>query len=98
MTHPVLRPRAVRDLGQIWDYTAGRWGVGQAERYVRAIRDVCATLGSDGLQGADASEVLPGYRRIRSGRHIVFFRSGPAGGIEVVRILHERVDARNHLG
>lgn len=98
MIRPVLRPRAVRDIEQIWDYSAERWGVAQAERYVRAIRDICAMVASGELSGTDASDVLPGYRRIRSGRHVVFFRRLPGGGIEIARVLHERMDARDHLG
>ncbi|MER2510694.1 MAG: type II toxin-antitoxin system RelE/ParE family toxin [Amaricoccus sp.] len=97
MIRPILRPRAVRDIGQIWDYTAAQWGVAQAERYVRALRDVCALLASGALSGTDASEILPGYRRIRSGRHVIFFRQLPDGGVEIVRVLHQRMDARDHL-
>jgi toxin ParE1/3/4 len=31
----VLSPRAQTDLGDIWDYTADRWGLDQAETYTR---------------------------------------------------------------
>ncbi|MFO1143786.1 MAG: type II toxin-antitoxin system RelE/ParE family toxin [Amaricoccus sp.] len=98
MTALILRPRAIRDLGQIWDYTPERWGTAQAKRHVRAIRDTCTLLASGELSGTDASDITPGYRRISSGRHIIFFRQPPGAGIEIVRILHERMDARNHLG
>ena len=97
MSRPLLRPRAVRDIEDIWSYTADRWGAAQAERYVRAIRDACAALASGGHAGTDASDVLPGYRKVRAGRHVVFFRRGPDGSVEVVRILHERMDARTRL-
>jgi toxin ParE1/3/4 len=97
VSRPVLRPRAVRDIEEIWTYTAERWGAAQAERYVRAIRDACAALASGERAGHDASDVLPGYRRIRTGRHIVFFRIQPDGNIEIVRVLHERMDVRARL-
>ena len=96
MTRPVFRPRAVRDIDQIWTWTAERWGTAQAERYIRAIRDVCAALASGEAAGTDASVVGPGYRRIRSGRHIVFFRPIP-GTVEIVRILHGRMDLPSRL-
>jgi toxin ParE1/3/4 len=96
VTRPVFRPRAVRDIDQIWTYTAERWGAAQAERYVRAIRDVCAALAAGEATGTDASYIGPGYRRIRAGRHIVFFRRA-AGAVEIVRILHERMDLPSRL-
>jgi toxin ParE1/3/4 len=96
VSRPVFRPRAVRDLDQIWAFTAERWGVAQAERYLGAIRDVCAALAAGEATGTDASHISPGYRRIRAGRHIVFFR--PASGtVEIVRILHERMDFPSQL-
>ncbi len=39
-----LSPRARADLDGIWDYTAGRWGVHQADRYARQIVDACAEV------------------------------------------------------
>ena len=93
MSRPVLRPRAVRDIEQIWTYTAGRWGAEQAERYVSSIRDVCTALASGERTGTDASEVRPGYRRT-SAPAATSSSSAPcrtaASGI--VRILHERMD------
>ena len=96
MSRPVLRPRAVRDIEQIWSYTAERWGAAQAERYVRSIRDVCAALASGERAGTDATDVLPGYRKIRAGRHVVFFRLQPNGIVEIVRLL-QRMDIPTRL-
>lgn len=39
----------------------------------------------------DAGHVRPGYRKALSGRHVLFYRQG-AQGVEVVRILHQRMD------
>ena len=97
MSRLLLRPRAVRDLDQIWTYTSERWGKAQAERYLRAIRAECAALASGAHTGTDASDIAPAYRKARAGRHVVFFRLAPDGDIDVVRILHDRMDARGHL-
>lgn len=32
-----LRPKAIADLEEIWDYTVETWGEEQAERYLRLI-------------------------------------------------------------
>jgi toxin ParE1/3/4 len=97
VSRPLFRPRAVRDIEGIWSYTADRWGAAQAERYVRTIRDACAALASGAHAGTDASDALPGYRKVRAGRHIVFVRPWPDDTVEIVRILHERMDARARL-
>ncbi|MEZ0364138.1 type II toxin-antitoxin system RelE/ParE family toxin [Mycobacterium sp. pUA109] len=34
----LLSPAAQTDLGQIWDYTNDRWGVDQAEEYLRELQ------------------------------------------------------------
>jgi toxin ParE1/3/4 len=94
---PVFRPAAVRDLDRIWTWTADRWGVARAERYLRAIRDPCTALATGDHSGTDASEIRPGYRKARAGRHVLFHRLQPDGTVEVVRILHERMDVPSRL-
>jgi toxin ParE1/3/4 len=94
---PLFRPRAVRDLDEIWSYTARRWGIAQAEHYIRSIRDICLALAAGERSGTDASDLRPGYRRCRTGRHVIFYRTGPDETVEIVRILHERMDLPTHL-
>jgi hypothetical protein len=42
------------------------------------------------------SGARPGYRRHRAGAHLILFRQ-IAGAIDVVRVLHERMDVASHL-
>lgn len=37
MAEFTLRPKAIADLGAIWDYTVETWGEEQAERYLHLI-------------------------------------------------------------
>jgi len=32
-----LRPKAIDDLSDIWNYSAETWGTAQAERYLRGL-------------------------------------------------------------
>jgi toxin ParE1/3/4 len=88
----VFRPKAVADLDAIWRYTARHWGATQADAYVRAIVETCRAVARGEHTGTDASDLRPGYRKLRIGRHIAFYRPKDDGSVEVVRILHERMD------
>ena len=91
-----LTPAAQADLSEIWDYTARHWGEAQAERYTQDIQAMCEGL-SDGTQvGLSAEDVRPGYRKIGVGSHVMYYRER-AGTLEIVRILHRRMDVARHI-
>jgi toxin ParE1/3/4 len=90
-------PRARADLADIWDYTAGRWGVAQAERYVRDIDAAALAVAAGEAQTRDLSEVRAGYRRAVSGSHFLILRDGHDGALIVVRVLHRRTAIERHL-
>lgn len=97
MTVVVFSPRARSDLAEIWDFTAGRWGADQADRYVGAIVATVDAVAAGEKTGRAVDRVRRGYRRIRSGSHLVFYRRGASAEVVVVRILHERMDVARHL-
>lgn len=87
-------PAAEADLGEIWDYTADRWGPGQADSYTDAIRDTCYALARGTKQGRPS--VLPSFQKYLCGSHVVYFLDY-ADRLDVIRILHQRQDAERHL-
>ena len=91
-----LSPRAQGDLDDIWDYTVGRWGVDRAESYTRRIGQDIAAVAAQPAMGRACPEIRAGYFRYRTGSHVLFYRP-IAGGIEVVRIPHERMDFVRHV-
>lgn len=92
----VLSPRAQADLSEIWDYTARRWGAGQAETYVRQLQRHIETVAAQPTMGRACPEVRAGYHRYPSGAHVLFYRLID-GGIDVIRVLHGRMDFTRHL-
>jgi toxin ParE1/3/4 len=96
MTRYVLRPRAQRDIEEIWDYSAQNWGVDQAETYIRRIQLAVTRLADDPRLGRKCDDIRAGYRKYRAGSHFVFYLS-TGDGIDVVRILHESMDFQQHL-
>ena len=94
--HFVLTPRAQADLDEIWDYTADRWGLDQAETYTRQLWTDIAIVADRPSLGRECTEVRRGYRMYPSGSHVLFYRH-TADGIDIVRILHERMDYERHI-
>ncbi|MFL5257939.1 MAG: type II toxin-antitoxin system RelE/ParE family toxin [Rhodopila sp.] len=96
MTGYRLSPRAQADLEDIRDYAVERWGGRQAEAYTRQIYGaVEAPAVTPGI-ARRCDEVRPGYWKHLVGAHVIFFRRYPYG-IDVVRILHGRMDFERHL-
>lgn len=91
-----LSRRAKTDLDVIWDYSLGRWGLQQAAAYHRQIRDAIEMIGEEPHLTAPDDSLRSGYRRRLVGSHVIFYRLG--GTVEIVRILHQNMDARAHLG
>lgn len=91
-----LTPAAQQDLSQIWDFTQERWDAGQAERYIGEIRAAIERIAADPQRGRACDEIREGYRRYGIGSHLVFYVE-TADSVDVVRILHQRIDPTRHL-
>ena len=92
----VLTPLARADLQDIWNYTVERWSREQAERYMREIEGTVALLVSAPGLGRSCDEIRAGYFKFPAGTHMIYFRRRKAK-IEIVRILHQRMDVERHL-
>ncbi|MGV9013354.1 MAG: type II toxin-antitoxin system RelE/ParE family toxin [Flavobacteriales bacterium] len=89
---------AADDLESIWLYTIEHWSMEQADRYLNLILDGFDLIVSDPKVGRDLSHVRKGYFAANAASHVIFYRTDKAAGeIEVVRVLHERMDIENRL-
>jgi toxin ParE1/3/4 len=96
MSHLKLTPAARADLDAIWDYTAQRWDIDQAETYIRALGDAMILLSDSPGLGRSIEDIRPGYLKFPTASHVIFYRRAPAG-IEVIRILHKNIDVERHI-
>jgi toxin ParE1/3/4 len=103
-----LSATASVDFQDILQWTARRFGTGQALAYAETLADALAALteGPDivGVRrrddiGADI-RTLHVARNKRRGRHIILFRVGGEADrrvIDVLRLLHDAMDLARHL-
>jgi toxin ParE1/3/4 len=96
MTSYILSPRALRDIEEIWNYTESRWDADQAERYNRILQQGVEQVARDPRKGRSCDQIRPGYRKYSVGSHVLFYRVREEK-IEIVRILHQRMDFERHL-
>ena len=92
-----LTTKAKADLKSIAKYTQRKWGKQQREIYVRQFDDTFHLLAENPDAGNKCDFIKPGYRKFPVVSHIVFYRSISQLEIEVVRILHKRMDAKERL-
>ncbi len=91
-----LSAKARADFHDIVVATAEEWGDEQAERYARGLTMAIEGLAEHPDRYPIAGARWPGVRRLRAGRHILFFREA-AWSVLVIRILHERMDYASRL-
>ncbi|QFS89854.1 Toxin ParE1 [Mycobacterium sp. THAF192] len=96
MNRYLLSPAAQADLEQIWAFSVDRWGRDQAEKYLREIQRGIDRVADNPMIGRVCDEVRSGYRRHPDGSHVLFYRV-EGNMIDVVRILHKRMEMDLHL-
>lgn len=91
-----LTPAAQRDLASIWDFTQERWGENQAEIYISEMREAIERIAVEPYRGRACDEVREGYRRYSIGSHLIFYIER-TDSVDVIRILHQRMDPTRHV-
>lgn len=91
-----LTPAAKADLREIWLYTEEQWGEQQADRYLQGLEQCCERLVDHPTLGTAREDLRAGYRSILEGRHLIVYRHH-LGRIEIVRMLHQRMDPERHI-
>lgn len=88
-----LTKEAVRDLENIWTYSFETWSEEQADRYYNLLIDEIEYVAENPGTGKDFSHVRAGYFRTRLKSHYVFYKINSGENlIEIIRILHQRMD------
>ena len=92
-----FRQKANEDLNNIWNYTYENWSETQADIYYATIKFACKGIGENPDIGKEYTGINRNLLGLKSGKHIIFYHLISENEIEVIRILHERMDLKNRL-
>lgn len=109
-----LTKSAKGDIGSILRTSEERHGRDARTRYAALLRAAMRRVAEDpeGRSTSDRSKLRPGVRsfHIRHSRdesgeapvgspvHVIFYRALQPGLVEIVRVLHDRMDPNRHIG
>lgn len=97
MAKYILTNKAVEDISKIWDYTYEVWSENQADTYYELLIETCQEIAKKPTNGKNYNEISSDILGFSIGKHIIFYRKLAPKNIEVVRILHERMDLKNRI-
>ncbi|MGQ7945814.1 type II toxin-antitoxin system RelE/ParE family toxin [Flavobacterium sp. WC2509] len=97
MSKYIISEKALEDINNIWIYTAENWSVEQADRYYNLIIDEIEYIARNLDMAHDFEKIRKSYRYSKVKSHLIFFKKDNINEIEVVRVLHERMDIENRL-
>lgn len=97
MAKYVLSRKAISDLTEIWQYTRVTWSEAKADKYYELLTGAFLSVAAHPDLGKRYEEVKPGLFGLRVGQHILFYRTTTKNTIQIIRILHIRMDLNHHL-
>jgi toxin ParE1/3/4 len=91
-----LSAKSLEDLKSIGRFTLKSWGREQRNIYLSKLDESFHILAEQPHLGSARDDIRMGYRVYHVGRHLIFYRQ-KSTGIEIIRILHDRMDVETHL-
>ena len=92
-----ISQQAIEDLNSIWVYTFHKWSKEQVDRYYDLVIGEIEFIADNYLTGKSAELTRKNYSVTKIKSHLIFYRKNENGIIEIVRILHQRMDSKKRL-
>ena len=92
-----ITPLAVHDLKNIGRYTEKNWGKKQRNAYLENFAILFEKIRTSKIVGRNRDTVRQGLLCYPCQKHLVFFKRGADGGVDILRILHQSMDFDRHL-
>ena len=97
MPHFKIKATARNDLKGIAKYTEKTWSREQRNNYLTEFDQAFHRLAENTELGKTCDHIRSGYRVFPVGSHLVFYKLGTGGIIEIIRVLHKRMDVSSRL-
>jgi len=97
MSSFTLTNAAKNDLKAIAKFSEQRWGYSQRTIYIKQFDDSFHMLSETPSVGKDCNYIKRGYRKFPQGSRIIFYRELSNETIQIVRILHNKMDVDSQL-
>ena len=96
MAHYILAPEAQLDLENIRQYTLQEWGSNQAKIYLVELALHFEKLALSPGLGRVRLDIGKDIRSFPVNAHVIYYREAEKG-IEIARVLHERMDVTSQF-
>ena len=92
-----ISQEAIDDLNKIWIYSFKKWSKEQADRYYNSIISDIEFIADNFMSGRSVEQTRKNYRVTKTRSHLIFYRKTEGDLVEIVRILHQRMDIKKRL-
>ncbi|MCP4273437.1 MAG: type II toxin-antitoxin system RelE/ParE family toxin [Gammaproteobacteria bacterium] len=84
-------------MRKIASHTLEHWGEPQRDAYISELFEAFSHLADTPEIAAKIDNIRNSYRKFPLGSHIIYFRHSDTHAVEIIRVLHKRIDAPDHL-
>ena len=92
-----ITPLARGDIKDIGRYTQTTWGTAQRDAYLRSFTAIFEQMRDGAVTGRSRNEIAADLLCYPCNKHMIFFRRTAIGDVQILRVLHERMDFGQHL-
>ncbi len=89
--------KANEDIEAIWLYTFENWGQEQADRYYNLILNEIEYIAENFESGKSMEFLRKGYRATKVKSHLIFYKKNKKNTVEIIRVLHQKMDVESRL-
>ena len=91
-----ISSEASEDLASVWEYSRDHWGIEQADLYIDGLMLRLIWLTGNKANWRHRTDIKRGVLSCIYKSHVIYFNEGQ-GSIDILRVLHGRMDSGRHI-
>jgi len=92
----IISRLALKDIEDIWVFTAEHWSKQQANKYYKEMFEVINEICKNSEIGKPIDDIKKGHRRVNVNSHMIIYKIIHEN-IYIDRILHQKMDIEKNL-